>query len=292
LDHEARIEEAVVYLLANLDAPTDLGQLADRVCLSRFHFHRVFQALLGESLGEMVRRLRLERAAHALTTTAEPVTRIAFDAGYTTLEAFIRAFRTAFGATPSTFRRGFTHHGHLPTPNGLHFDDPRAERLRFVRPRGESPMKIEVRESAPLRVACMAYQGPYPMIGAKFGEVAQWRAENDVPLAPYVGIYYDDPSAVPPDQLRAHAGIVVADDFASNDPRIEIVTLAGGTYAVGTHVGAYDGIGQSWMEMWSQWFPSSGYEVGETPPFEVYVDDCDVVPIDQARTELFLSVKA
>jgi AraC family transcriptional regulator len=100
LDHEQRIEEAIGYIVANLDEPIDLRDLADHVCLSRFHFHRVFQALMGETVGDIVRRLRLERAAIRLRTSDTPITELAFEAGYATHEAFIRAFRAAFGCTP------------------------------------------------------------------------------------------------------------------------------------------------------------------------------------------------
>jgi len=51
LDHERRIEEAVTFLVEHLDEVIDLRMVADRVCLSRFHFHRVFQALMGRRQG-------------------------------------------------------------------------------------------------------------------------------------------------------------------------------------------------------------------------------------------------
>ncbi|HWD40880.1 MAG TPA: AraC family transcriptional regulator, partial [Fimbriimonas sp.] len=64
LDHEKRIEEAVQFVLDNLGQPLTPAQVADQVCLSRFHFHRVFQALVGETIWDLRRRILLERAAH------------------------------------------------------------------------------------------------------------------------------------------------------------------------------------------------------------------------------------
>jgi AraC family transcriptional regulator len=66
---EARIKQAMRYIVDNLDVPIDLREHADHVCLSRFHFHRVFEALAGETVGEVVRRQRLERAATRLRTS-------------------------------------------------------------------------------------------------------------------------------------------------------------------------------------------------------------------------------
>lgn len=289
LDHEERIEEAVRYIVEHLDEPVDLRDLADRVCLSRFHFHRVFQALTGETVGEMVRRLRLERAAARLGATTVPITELAFDAGYATHEAFIRAFRAAFGCTPSTMRRRLTYDGHLPTPNGLHYGDP--VRIRFVASTGEIAMHVEIRELPARKAVCMSHQGPYFMIGRTFGQLGAWLQETGAPSGPGIGIYYDDAEATPPDELRSEAGAFVADDFATDDPRVHIVDVAGGTYAVGTHVGPYDGLSNAWNELVGKWLPSSGYVFGDAPGFEVYLDDCSKTPPAEVRTEICVPVK-
>src|SRR5687768_1916825 len=78
---------------------------ADRVNLSRFHFQRMFVRCLGETPGELRRRLLLERAAHELVATSRSVTHIAFDAEYESLEGFSRAFRRTYGLSPSHYRR-------------------------------------------------------------------------------------------------------------------------------------------------------------------------------------------
>ena len=72
----------------------------------------------------MRRRFLLERAAWQLTRTAAPVTEIALDAQYGSLEAFSRAFGKAFGVSPSLFRRMGPTHFHLGSPNGFHFCAP------------------------------------------------------------------------------------------------------------------------------------------------------------------------
>ncbi|MGV3616921.1 MAG: AraC family transcriptional regulator [Fimbriimonas sp.] len=290
LDHERRIEEAVAFLIDNLDDPVELTELADQVCMSRFHFHRVFQALLGETVGEMVRRLRMERAAHFLRMSDRPITEIAFLSGYATLEAFIRAFRAAFGYTPSAFRKRLTYDGHLPTPNGQHFDDPRGERLRFVAPPGGMNMKVEIREIPTRRAVCVVHKGPYYMIGGAFDRIDKWVKAHGVAAQEGIGIYYDDPSAVPPDQLRSHAGQFVADDFTAEDPEVEIVDVQGGLYAVATHLGPYDGLIQTWTALYA-WIPTSGYELGPHPAFELYVNRCDEVPANEVRTDIHLSLK-
>jgi hypothetical protein len=68
----------------------------------------------------MRRRLLLERAAWQLSRTRLPVTDVALNANYGSLEAFTRAFRKAFGVSPSLFRRMGATHTHLHAANGIH----------------------------------------------------------------------------------------------------------------------------------------------------------------------------
>ena len=72
--------------------------------LSPFHFHRIFQALSGETPGDFVKRLRLEKAlgmmAHART---ESLTSIALACGFTSSSDFSRCFKQRFGVPPSVF---------------------------------------------------------------------------------------------------------------------------------------------------------------------------------------------
>jgi AraC family transcriptional regulator len=120
----------------SLDQPGLTGDdLAARAFLSRFHFDRIAAAALGEPPGAFRRRVLLERAAHRLASTPDPVIEIALDAGYGSPEAFARAFGRAYGAAPSSFRRspaarrGPAARHHLPAASGVHFHPPGGLRL-------------------------------------------------------------------------------------------------------------------------------------------------------------------
>jgi AraC family transcriptional regulator len=116
-----RLAQAVAASL-NLEGGTrELPRLAYK---SRTQFYRIFRALIEETPGEMRRRLLLERAAWRLSRTTVSITEIALDADYGSLEAFTRAFRRAFGASPSIYRRMGETYYHLPAPNSIHFGAP------------------------------------------------------------------------------------------------------------------------------------------------------------------------
>lgn len=101
---------------------------AERVFLSRSHFDRVIRATAGETPGAFRRRLLLERAAFQLATGDAGILDVALDAGYSSNEAFGRAFRRAYGVNPSRWRRT-PRQFRLPTPNNVHFHPPGGLRL-------------------------------------------------------------------------------------------------------------------------------------------------------------------
>jgi AraC-like DNA-binding protein len=107
-------------VLESLDQEQDARSLARRAYRSRTQFYRLFRAMVEETPVAMRRRLLLERAAWQLSRTGLSVTDIGLDANYGSLEAFTRAFRKAFGISPSLYRRLGATHTHLHAANGIH----------------------------------------------------------------------------------------------------------------------------------------------------------------------------
>jgi AraC-like DNA-binding protein len=103
-------------------------ELAARAHLSRFHFDRVVVAVSGETPVRLRRRVLLERAAFRLVTSDAGVLEVALEAGYSSNEAFTRAFRRAYGVAPAAWR-STPGRIQLDTPNGVHFHPPGSLRL-------------------------------------------------------------------------------------------------------------------------------------------------------------------
>jgi AraC family transcriptional regulator len=116
-------------LASHLDDHQARGaELAARAYLSRFHFDRVIGAVAGESPARFRRRVLLERGAYRLVTSRMSVLDIAVEAGYSSNEAFTRAFQRAYGTPPSAWRAA-PRRFQLPAPNGVHFHPPGSLRL-------------------------------------------------------------------------------------------------------------------------------------------------------------------
>ena len=103
-DYVKRVLKVLIYIEDHIEEELSMDKLAKVACYSSFHFHRIFQAIVGETVHNYVRRLRLERAAGRLLHTERPVTDIALDAAYETPSAFTRAFKQCMGKSPRNYR--------------------------------------------------------------------------------------------------------------------------------------------------------------------------------------------
>ncbi|PAU75557.1 helix-turn-helix transcriptional regulator [Halomonas salipaludis] len=107
--HERRVTEAVRHIERSIhEAQKDdlsLDALADSAHMSRYHFLRTFLSVIGMTPYQYVLHLRMKRAAHWLLITDEPISTIAFDAGFNDLSTFHHRFRRIMGKSPGTYRR-------------------------------------------------------------------------------------------------------------------------------------------------------------------------------------------
>src|SRR5438132_13088872 len=103
-EYVKRIDWVIDHVNANLDRPIKLDELADIACFSKFHFHKVFTAITGETLSGFVQRRRVEKAAQLLRYSGGSATEIALDCGFSSSATFSRAFRDAYGCAPTEFR--------------------------------------------------------------------------------------------------------------------------------------------------------------------------------------------
>jgi len=95
------------YIQANLAGDLRLETVARVARFSPFHFHRVFKAVVGETLNDFIRRVRASTAAARLLHNPKlSITDVAVGCGYSSSSAFAREFRNAFGTSASEFRRG------------------------------------------------------------------------------------------------------------------------------------------------------------------------------------------
>jgi AraC-like DNA-binding protein len=86
------------------DEAFTVERLAAEVAHSRGHLHRRLRELSGESPSELVRRMRLERAAALLEAGAGSVGEVAYTVGFKSVAHFSNAFHDHTGVRPSAWR--------------------------------------------------------------------------------------------------------------------------------------------------------------------------------------------
>jgi AraC family transcriptional regulator len=300
--YELAVERAAARVVAGLDEALDLQALARAAGLSPFHFHRVFRGLLGETVVELHRRLRLERAAYTLGHGDAPVTEVAFDAGYETHESFTRAFRDRYDCSPSEFRENRTRAGEraarprriqLAAGSGIHFTpEPAPLRIHFVS-QGGANMKVEIKEMPELRLGSVRHVGPYNRITEAFGRLHDIAARASLhgPDATLLAIYHDDPEITPAAELRSEAAITLPRGAAV--PRgLEERRLRAGRYACTTHVGPYEQLGDAWVRLIGDWLPRSGHRMRDAESFELYRNTPADTKADELVTELYVPIES
>jgi AraC family transcriptional regulator len=101
---DARMQRVVDYMMAHLEDPIGLADLAAVACLSSFHFARTFRSRIGEPPHRFLGGLRLERAKFLLAHTDRSIVDISLACQFSSQTNFTRAFRKFAGATPKEYR--------------------------------------------------------------------------------------------------------------------------------------------------------------------------------------------
>jgi AraC family transcriptional regulator len=270
-EYNRRMHAVVEYIDRHLDKKLDLAALADIASFSPFHFHRLFRALMGEALGDYLRRRRLEIAGvRLLSQHGVSVLNIALGVGFGSAEAFTRAFRARFDCSPTEWRK--SKRGQMTSKSGQPAG--RTGRKNGVTTPKETTMKVTIIERPPVHVAYLRHTGPY---GAGIGRfwmetVAPWMSTNNLMGRERFGIALDDPTVTAPAKCRYDACVQSdAKEMLSGDPGRKVIP--GGKYAALAFEGTSDGIGAAWEALLRDWLPKSGLQLDSRPFFEHYPTD-------------------
>lgn len=273
-DYVGRINRGLDYVAGNLRGDLSLDAVAQAACFSPFHFHRVFKSLMGETLGQFVKRQRLERALYVMShSPRRSLTDVALDCGFASSSDFSRSFKQRFGVPPTRFdlaafrdgRRVELQRAH-PGPDGV---------LRLPRlPRGENRdgFRVTLRDLPPRTVAYVRVLDPYHSFHAvkeAYEYLMAWADVRGLGDRQWLGYQWEDPEIVALENCRYDVAIVV--DTLLPDGRIGCYNFPAMRVAEITIAGDVDLETRALDWLFGTWLPDSGYVPDDQPAFESWI---------------------
>jgi AraC family transcriptional regulator len=299
-EYISRINRVIDYISENLDGDLRLEILAKEACFSIYHFHRIFKGMVGETVNDFIRRIRIEKAASLLAgQPGRSITSIALDCGFSGSATFAREFKSRFGVSASAFRESKIRK--LKSNIGKTDSNNRKE-ASYIFPYNLSvntlnerriQMSVEVKEMPEMYVAYVRHIGPFNQIKKAWAKLTRWAGprgfleRKDVVC---LELYHDDPDVTEPAKLRTDACITVPKDVKA-EGEIGTTTISKGLYAVHHFEGKEDEIIKAWNYICGEWLPESGYQPEDKPSFDIYHCCPDEHPEGKHVFDIYVPVK-
>jgi len=274
--YQARVLRVLLRIEGDLDRPWTLEELAKIASFSPHHFHRIFGALVGESVASYLRRIRLEHAAGQLSATGRPVGDIGREAGYANPEVFTRAFTKRFGVSPSVFRSIASDPATLHPSAAESAAQRVAARWRAALPdEAPSDPAVEIVELPDIRCAFVRATGAYERSGPEAWRRLRVWAKADgrsVRARRRFSVGHDDPAITAPEMLRLDACLELDADAGQRPEHVGLTEIPGGAYARLLHKGPMRKIDRTFGRLYGRWLPDSGREPRAAPPMLEHID--------------------
>ena len=264
MDWLERFNASIDYIENNLDSEIEYTIAAQKACCSEFHFSRIFSSLTGVTLSEYIRRRRLTKAAFELQMGEKRIIDIALKYGYDSPDAFTRAFKKLHGIPPSAVKDNSSPLKAYP-------------RISFqIIIKGDVEMEYRI-ESIDFEVRFVGKS--YPVKTSKaFKAIPELRrkANHDGLQQKLIDLSWENPkcslqslvgivgkeAAIMDEQFDYFMGVRYDNEVPEN---MEELTIPPCTYAV------FPNVVQAWKRLYSEWLPTSRYELANQPCIEHYL---------------------
>ena len=272
-DYVERVNRAIDHIVRNLAQPLMLEEVSDAAGFSSFHFHRIFKALMGETLNQFVKRQRLERALYLMShAPRRSLTEVALDCGFASSSDFSRSFKQRYGAAPRAFDLDTFRNSRREEFERLLSIQEGVPRFTTL-PAGQNPdgFAVQLRDLPARTVAYIRVLDPYRVGVAQAAcqRLLAWAIERGLADGQWLGYMWEEPEIVALKDCRYDVALVVDDvkpageigRFEFPPMRVAEVIVRGG---IALEARAID-----WL--YKTWLPRSGFVPDDQPAFEAWI---------------------
>ena len=288
MDSLRNMNNALAYIEEHLTDEIDYREVSRIACCSEYHFKRMFSFLSGIGLSEYIRRRRLTLAALDLKDTKLRIIDVAVKYGYGSEDSFSRAFYSMHGILPSEARSENTQLKAYP-------------RMTFqLSIKGGCEMNYRIVEKGPFKLVGfkkrvpIIFKGVNPEI-AKMYELLTPEIINKLKALSNVeptGIIsastnFSEERMEEKGELDHYIGVATSSDETAE---FDVLKIDACTWAIFESIGPFPETLQNvWGRIYSEWFPSSGYEAVEGP--EILWNESPDTGNPKYRSEIWIPVK-
>ncbi|PGS72816.1 AraC family transcriptional regulator [Bacillus cereus] len=287
MDSLKNMNTAMRYIEDNLTNEIDFKEVARLALCSEYHFKRMFSFLAGISLSDYIRCRRLTLAAFELKNSNAKVIDVAIKYGYNSPDSFARAFQNLHGITPSEARN---------SSRSLKAYSPMTFQLSI---QGGNEMNYRIEEKEPFRIIGITKRVPIVFNGVNEEIVSMWKSLNPESIQTLKSLSNIEPTGIisastnfsegrmeEKGELDHYIGVATTKDCPEEFKQLEV---AASTWAIFEAVGPFpDALQNVWGRIYSEWFPSSNYELAEGP--EILWNESKDVSSPNFRSEIWVPV--
>ncbi|TDB51250.1 AraC family transcriptional regulator [Photorhabdus khanii] len=278
-----RFNKIFDYIEHHLDDQLTLEQLSEVANFSRYHFHRQFSNYCGMPVGRYIQLMRLKCASYRLAfNPQEKIIDIALDTGFQNPESFSRAFKQAFGQTPSQFRK-------QPAWVDWHRRIPKQKHIRT------QTMNVEIVDFPETCIAMLTHYGQPELVNNTVAKFIEWRKTtglSPISRSQTYGIAPHDPATTKAEEFRFDiCGTVVKPIQEGNRFGVVNGVIPGGRCAVVRHHGSYESLSESARYLYRTWLPASGEDLRDFPLYFHYLNFVHDVTVHELLTDIYLPLK-
>ncbi|MCY6960097.1 AraC family transcriptional regulator [Clostridium brassicae] len=268
MDYIKSLEKAIMYIEENLNEDLKTEDVAKSIGYSYYHFTRLFEGLLGETIGNYIRKRRITKAAQDLIYTDKKIIDIALDFQFKSPEAFARSFKKIYDATPTEYRRNRID---VLKGNKKYIDN---ERLKHILNNITIQPVIKVIPEVKvigIKGRTSLKNNLLPDLWNAFNKNSSKIINKAEPLK-YYGICENDRSNNQFGKNVAYSEIVGVEVTSFEYIPDEMISkvIPKGKYVVFTHKGSVEKLQETYEYIWGTWIPFSKIELNMRDDFELY----------------------